>query len=748
MRSMTRFLGDRLREVRLELRLTQAQAARELEIDVRTYRRYESGEVNDPERGFDRRRASRARIVQRIVDRFGIDAAELFAGEEEADAEPPTPVGGPRGPWLPLVALRHFVGRDVELAAIDAWHAGEGRVLALVAIGGAGKSSLLTRWLATREPDAYVWSCYEDARVEALLAGTGGDLDAVLAGDGLLVLDGLERLQSDGRPEAGDDGLRARGELLDPTMRQLVRAVVRGRGPRLLVTSRFGLADLAAWEGDGLTTLALEPLGEAPARELLRRWGVPDDETTLARLTADGAGHALSLAMLGSLLARHPGQLPPTAPLAAGARDDPLASRLGRTLDAYTRAMSALERDLLTRLSTFAGTVDGATLDALRGGGEAVVGAIAGAEPPAIDDALNRLDALGLLERTAAGVRTHPFVRDHFRALLDPEAARAVATLLERPGEAPLRDLDRLEALLELAREAGRVEPAFLLYQRAMGGLNELALRRGEMLRGERVLRRFTTDGDPEQVHPALAADLQRLLVYDWGYYAAACGDLHLARACLRSYLGRLGDGQHPRTLSEHATGLRTLAYLERLAGQLESARELIERSIALARSAELPGHLLRGLALLARIELDEGALPPALLALGEASETGPLPPRSALLQAEVLAAADALPEALTVAFAALAESERRGWPGHAAHAQLLIARLCLPDDPTRARAALEASAPWRARSGEADLVYAAAALEAQLDPARAAAILTPLIPRARDGGFIPHAEALAELIS
>ena len=77
---MARFLdSELLRRVRVELGLTQEQAAERLEITARAYRRYESGAVNDPKRGFVVRHANRGRVIDRICAEFGLtDSAHLL----------------------------------------------------------------------------------------------------------------------------------------------------------------------------------------------------------------------------------------------------------------------------------------------------------------------------------------------------------------------------------------------------------------------------------------------------------------------------------------------------------------------------------------------------------------------------------------------------------------------------------------------------------------------------------------------
>lgn len=360
----------------MELGLTQDEAAAALGVDVRTWRRYESGEVNDPTKGFAVRNASRRRLLDRIARELGVPEGELLVEPVE---DPPGHV---------LQPARHFVGRAHELARLRALVADEGaRIIALVAPGGAGKTAL-ARELARTLPAARVWSFYESPDADAFLRGAS-------AHSGFVVLDGLEALQSNGSPA------RARGELEAPALRAWLRRVADGQAPqRALVTSRLPLVDVSAWEGGAVTTVALGPLDDASAGALLRRHGLRADSAAFAEALARFGGHALSLDVLGSLAGRwldgDAARLPPLD-LDAAAEDDPRARRLARLLRHYADRLTPFERDLLARLSAFA---RGAPVDALAGLAAAppsLAGALAGATRADIARRLARLADAGLV---------------------------------------------------------------------------------------------------------------------------------------------------------------------------------------------------------------------------------------------------------------------------------------------------------------------------------------------------------------
>lgn len=86
------FDHDRLRTARLDLAMTQADAAEALGIATRTYRRYESGAVNHPQRGFRVRHADRQNIVLTMCAVFEVAESELVV-----QSTAPAPASGSAG---------------------------------------------------------------------------------------------------------------------------------------------------------------------------------------------------------------------------------------------------------------------------------------------------------------------------------------------------------------------------------------------------------------------------------------------------------------------------------------------------------------------------------------------------------------------------------------------------------------------------------------------------------------------------
>lgn len=749
-----RFHHEALLHARLELGLTQEGLAASVGVDVRTYRRYESGEVN--EGGFVVRAPARRKLLEKLSDELGLALTDLVIEHERAPTDCPESLFRPEYVAI-LQRAPHFVGRDELLQELFAWstrETAEPGVVAVVGVGGAGKTAIAERLVAHLGPEArkagtFVWSFYEDERTEAFLTHAGRYFAGTEARSGerlekledalrkgpahLLVLDGLEVVQ--GR---GDDG-RAHGELHDPLLRRLLIALARGLGnARALVTSRFVLGDLRAWADTGLRTIQLGPLTSNDAENLLRAWGAQGDAKSLADVVAASGGHALSLAVTGSYVGAFLGGDPRplgAEDLAEAARDDPLARRLSRVLAAYARALNEGERDLMARLSVLSAGADEASLQALSKASPRVAGALAVLSSADMRRSLARLERLGLVFRAGTDpIRwsSHPFVRDYFRSLLGvaPSAVQAAlhappqGTLIFSPRQKP-QDRDKLDAYEEFLRqlvEYGQNIEACRTYLQTMGGFSHLGLVLGEMSRGARLLRMFGETNDPTSPISSLDPAWRAALLYERGLYSGALGDLASALRTYEEY-NRLVDGElEPSHL---VTGLRTLAYTERLHGDFSSAESHVRRSIELAESLGLGAHAARGIALLAIIRHDIGDVEGAregftqLANLGDARIA-----RRGFWEAEHLLAVGEKDAAISMISANVTACEKFGWAGHVAHGKALWGLAIAEQNPVEAERLLEAARSWVAVSGEVEMAARVHELAAHVALARGAGFL------------------------
>ncbi|MFP3941017.1 MAG: SEFIR domain-containing protein [Thermoanaerobaculia bacterium] len=216
-----------------------------------------------------------------------------------------------------------FVAREGELARLDAaWEEGL-NVLAFVAMGGAGKSALVNRWLDRLQEDGWRgaervlgWSFWSQGTDSAgasseefsdyaldWLGYRGdpitspwrrGEVLARLVRERrtLLVLDGLEPLQ---HPPGTQ-----KGKIRDPTVQALVRELAADNPGLCVVTTRLEVADVAGRAG--AASVDLERLPPPAGAELLRELGVEGRKAELRAASRELGGHGLALTLLGTYL--------------------------------------------------------------------------------------------------------------------------------------------------------------------------------------------------------------------------------------------------------------------------------------------------------------------------------------------------------------------------------------------------------------------------------------------------------------
>jgi hypothetical protein len=279
----------------------------------------------------------------------------------------------------PLPTAPQFVGREPELEALRAsWQSGANGVVALIGLGGAGKTAIAARFLdelarcghPARPEGLFVWSFYQEPDAgyflnEAYRYFARGDPAAAPAkgagllhllrdaltvgGPHLLMLDGLERVQ---RQEGQGPG--AFGQIEDPLLRGLLTRIAEGVGATTaLVTSRFPLTDLEPFLNRGYRHSDVGGLGRPAALALLRGHGVRGDDAALAKLVESYGAHALTLDHLGGLIGQFLDGDPrraPEAPQLTSPQQDRQALRLARLLDAYQTHLPPAELALIGRL--------------------------------------------------------------------------------------------------------------------------------------------------------------------------------------------------------------------------------------------------------------------------------------------------------------------------------------------------------------------------------------------------------------
>ena len=659
----------------------------------------------------------------------------------------PSPATATAPVWTPLFChalqpAQHFRGRAVKLQELKEWLQSPitpDRVISVVAAGGTGKTALVNEALheATLSDRAgvFVWSFYEDTHTDAFLraayayftgkedAPSGGMLERLqlaLSGDAphVLVLDGLERVQSE-----GDHGRR--GQLEDMQLKRLVRSLAGGVGnARALVTSRFPLVDLESWTGAGHRAIALDDLELPVALEVLRAWGVKGDDATLARaiepLNIGGFYHALSVAVLASYLGNFAGGDPKRASEFsledARESDDLKALKLYRILEQYSDALTPVERDLLARLSLFPRGVKVELLGWIVQSGGEVAGALIGFDDSELKGILEGLKRLGLVFGYETGGQTvysaHPFLREFFRNLLGakPEAVHEsvcsrLASLDARPSTPP-RDatiLDQYELLIEQTLLAGRIQEAYDLYWFGLGNYQNLGLTLGDYSRGLRILERFVPQDDFSLIELHMHWSGRGRLVNDLGLFATNFGDLARARAALA----------HVRLLcsaaADQASGsiiADNLVDLELLAGRCPQAMAASESAVALAAGSEGIVEKRMSVSYRAAAHFSLGSVSAALTDFGHATELQgePLFALNGIWESEFKLLRGEWEGALRQTRANRDTCVQHDWNSDLCRCNALLGRLLLSDNLARAAQHVQDARTVADRSGNVEL--------------------------------------------
>lgn len=245
-----------------------------------------------------------------------------------------------------------LVGRDDEISFLDnAWlrvqrvQSQRARVITFVALGGEGKTSLVANWTTKLShrgwpgcDAAFAWSFFSqgsreqfasssdlflkeaitffgDERDKEFAASSAGAYEkgqylARIVGQrsNLLILDGLEPLQY--APTSP-----MRGELKDPGISVLLKALAANSKGLCLVTTRYSLPDLQGFWDTTAPEVKLLRLSREAGVDLLKFLGVTgsfsrnipfnggrDRVNEFEKLVEDVKGHALTLNLLGTYL--------------------------------------------------------------------------------------------------------------------------------------------------------------------------------------------------------------------------------------------------------------------------------------------------------------------------------------------------------------------------------------------------------------------------------------------------------------
>ncbi len=366
-------------------------------------------------------------------------------------------------------------GREIELAALEtAWADPKVHVVTLVAWGGVGKTSLVAQWAAGLAGRNYDGADYFDgsfysqgtretaaASGETFLAAAlrffGGDEGESLAASprsaeekggqlarfvarrkALLILDGLEPLQyPPPSPLAG--------QLKDPGVAALLKGLAQSNPGLCVVTTRESVKDLASFNSGTAPEWKLEQLSTPAGVALLEKLQVRGKRSELETLVEDVDGHALTINLLGTFLAKaHGGDVRRRDRVRFEKADANVqGGHAFRTIAAYENWLGgeqvegARQLAVLRLLGLFDRPADGGCLGALRKE-PAIPGLtdeLIGLDEEDWNLAVSALTGCRLLspspgsgEGRGEGLDAHPLIREYFARQLretNPEAWRA-----------------------------------------------------------------------------------------------------------------------------------------------------------------------------------------------------------------------------------------------------------------------------------------------------------------------------------
>ncbi len=398
-------------------------------------------------------------------------------------------------------------GRDDELTLIDrAWQESGINVLVLTAMGGAGKTSLLRRWIDDkryRGADAvYTWSFYLQGSSGEEQASAAEFFDNALAWFGhdgspirsehdrgvklaelvrrqrtLLLLDGLEPLQ---HPLGGP----MNGALKDKGLVSLCLQLAADGNGLLLISSRQPVMELNGRPHQ--QQHELKPLNAAAGIALFRAAGIIGTDKELIAAVEAYNGHALSLSLLAKYLSEYEkGDIRQQDTL-RGLTEFPEATRDSRhafkVMAAYERQLSDRpDLQILFCLGLFDRPAAAEVMSFLRK--EGIVGLPN--DERVFRAACGRLRKQGLLNTVRPeqpqNLDTHPLVRQYFgRRLseLHPESWQQAHVRLYEHFEAAAKvqpdTLEEMEPLFAAVRHGC----AAGMHRKALVDVYELRIRR------------------------------------------------------------------------------------------------------------------------------------------------------------------------------------------------------------------------------------------------------------------------------
>jgi tetratricopeptide (TPR) repeat protein len=494
--------------------------------------------------------------------------------------------------------LRHgadrLFGRDRELAALDqAWDDPAKHVVTIVAWGGVGKTSLVVEWMARKSAAGWPgfervfdWSFYSQGTREQGADSSDTFIAEALTFFGdepianspaspwdkgarlaqlvrerrtLLVLDGVEPLQYPPGPLAG--------KLKDPALEVLLKGLAQQNPGLCVVTTREHVTDLEPFQGTTAPKLNLEYLSDEAGAALLHRAGanragavgIKPDDGGLRAMSREVGGHALTLRLLGTYLAKaHHGDIRKRDRVKFERADAKTQGGhafkmmwayekwLSESGDDGTRALAALRL-----LGLFDRPADAGCIAALR-----LKPAIAGLTEPLVglDDedwniALSWLADCGLVsvQSDQSAIDAHPLIREYFAKQLQKKNSegwrsahqRLFEHLTESTKYKPRPTLEDLQPLYQAVFhgcQAGLLQQACQVYSNDIcSGDQSYSLKYLGAFGSDLGVISCFFDQPWKRISPALSQDYQAWLLNEAGYCLSNLGRMTEASEPLRA---------------------------------------------------------------------------------------------------------------------------------------------------------------------------------------------------------------------
>ncbi|MCL4872133.1 MAG: hypothetical protein KJ063_24505 [Anaerolineae bacterium] len=531
---------------------------------------------------------------------------------------------------LPVPHHSYFRGREQEMYKLtQAWENPKARIVALVAMGGAGKSTLIFNWLNHFAETGYGntervfgWSFYSQGSSDRV-ASAGefieealvffGDPDPsrgtvaakgerlatlVKAQRALLILDGLEPLQY-------PPGSTREGELKDRALLTFLQNLAFASKKCLcVITTRTSVTDLAGFGKPIVEEIDLESLNPTDGAKLLVDLGVNGSSSQLEKAVQEYEGHPLALSLLASYLSRFGGDIRRRDMIGPLEYAPKKGGHARRVMASYERWF--IEDDnsqplaILRMLGLFDRPAEMGVIKELR---EAAI--------PGLTDELTALsewewtEALDTLRRArllpdidytyAAVLDTHPLVREHFGEELRKENISAwklgnehiyfYLTKQAKPNPRTLEELSPLYSAMYHGTRAERYsETLEEIYRHHILRGNEFFSTRTLGAVGEDLvaLSNFFTKPYSQLVSP-LSKEEQGFILRQTGYCLRAMGRLLDAADCMKVALKLQLEYGNPQEASIVA-GLISHTYMT--AGELRLMLTYGRQSLDLADEA------------------------------------------------------------------------------------------------------------------------------------------------------------------